>query len=426
MTVALLVLGLFVGLFVLRLPVAFALLLPSVGYILLTGNVSFSIALQQVTGGIDSFVLLAIPLFILMGNLANAAGVTDRMFSGVQAVIGHVRGSYGYTNVLVSLGFSWMNGSALADIAGAGKMQVPVMVREGYGRRYTLGLTGAASMIGPIMPPSIPAVLFALTAGVSMGGMLIAGVLPALLITVVLLVTVWWMSRSWEHLRSPRPAPRVAARRVLTAAPALITPLILLGGILGGVFTPTEAAAAAAAYMLLLGVAYRSFSWSALRDTLRSTADTTAGVMVIIASATLFAWILSLERAPDLLAQYLVGAIDQAWVFLLVVNLLLLLFGAVMETGALILILVPVLLPAAEAFGIHPLHLGVVVVFNLMLGLLTPPMGLVLFVLDAVTGSGFNEVVRGVALFAAPLLGALALVTYVPVLSTGLPGLLGF
>lgn len=424
MTALLMVTALVAGI-ALRVPIVISLLVPCLVYIGTSDTVSMSIALQRVVSGVDSFVLLAIPLFLLMGNVANISGIAERMYDSVRVVIGHVRGSQGYINVLVSLGFSWMNGSALADLAGVGKVQVPQMLKHGYPRRFSLGVTGASALIAPIMPPSIPAVIFALAASVSMGGMLMAGALPALLVTAVLLATVWWMSRNWGHLKAPKSSRKEMAMGVVRVIPAMLTPVIVVGGILGGYFTPTEAAAVAVVYMLILGLLYRAISLRGLLESIRTTGQTTAGIMVIIGAATLFAWILSLEQVPATLAAFILENIGEAWLFLLLLNIVLLLLGTFMEAGAVILVLVPVLMPAAIELGIHPLHLGVVVVFNLMIGLLTPPMGLALFVLEAATGASYSDTVRGALLFMPALLVCLVILTYVPEISLFLPRMLG-
>lgn len=425
MTLILMIVGLLFCLLVLRLPVWLGLLVPSVIYILFAGKVSFSVLLQQMTSGVDSFVLLAVPMFILMGNLANASGITDRMFDAAKAVLGPVRGSLGYVNIFVSLGFSWMNGSALADVAGTGKIEIPTMVKSGYDKRFAIGLTGASALIGPIMPPSIPAVIFALTAGVSLGGMFMAGVGPALMLTLVLIAWVWVLMRKQEHLRLGWIGWPQVARRLLRSLPALATPVILVGGILGGFFTPTEAAGVAVMYVFFLGICYREFSMAKLRELVRSSAHSTAGVMVIIGSAALFAWILTIEGVQVIVGDFVTSVVSEQWQFLLLVNVLLLIVGTVMETTSLILILVPILMPIALEYGVDPLHFGVIVVFNLMVGLLTPPLGLLLFMLKSITGAALKDVILGVAQFAVPIFVCMGLLTFVPQIALTIPRMLG-
>lgn len=417
--------GLFICMLALRLPVAISLLVPSLTYLVATGT-SVGTAFQQMVFGIDKFVLLAIPLFLLMGNLANIVGVTDKLFGAANAVVGRLRGSYGYINVLVSLGFSWMNGAALADVGAQAKTITPTMVKAGYSQRFSLGVTAASSLIGPIMPPSIPAVIYAMTAGISMGGMLVAGAIPALVITVALMVSVWWISRKWTHLTSPVPGFRNKLILIGRAIPSLMAPVILLGGIIGGYFTPTEAAGIAVAYMVLLGLFYRTINFRSAWKCVRETAESTAGVMIIIASATLFGWILTREGAARILTAFIAERLNNTILFLIVLNLVLLVLGMVMETGSIILIAVPVLLPVTTALGLNPYHLGIIIIFNLMIGLLTPPLGLILYLLEAVTGAKFKTIVSGVLMFAPALILCLILITFIPAISTWLPAAVGF
>ncbi len=417
--------GAVVILLLLRVPVAFALMLPSLAYVILSEGITLSIATQRATNGLESPHLLAIPLFIMTGYLANVTGIAERLFRFLTGLFGPVRGSLGYVNVASSVIFSWMSGAAIADAAGLGAVLVPAMRRRGYPESFALGLTGASAMIGPIMPPSIPAIVYAVTAGVSIGALFAAGVVPAFLLAAVLCACVWLYVR-----RRPDMAPDVGtregfARATLTALPVLGAPVIILGGILGGVFTPTEAAAAAVVYTLLLGAAYRSLSPGGCYQVLLGTARTTGSIMLIVAAASLFGWITAREQAPQIVAQAILELTDNPYVFLLLVNVFLLLVGMLLEPVSALLITVPVLLPVAEHFGVNPLHLGVVMILNLVIGLLTPPVGLVLYVLGAVSGAPFSQVVRGVLPFLAVLLATLLLVTFVPAVSLWLPRILG-
>jgi tripartite ATP-independent transporter DctM subunit len=414
-------------LLLLRVPVAFALLLPSILYISADETLPMGVALQRVTAGLNSFPLLAVPLFIMTGFLANATGIAERLFQFLQAIFGRVRGSLGYVNVTSSVAFSWMSGAAIADAAGLGSVLVPAMRKRGYDEGFSLGLTGASSMIGPIMPPSIPAIIYAVAASVSIGGLFCAGILPALVLAAALSVMVFL------HVRRRPDLPREAARTgrellhaTLRAVPVLFTPVIILGGILGGIFTPTEAAAAAVVYVLVLGAGYRSLSprglyWVSLR-----TAETTGAILLIVAAANLFGWIVAREQGPQLVAEALLKFTDNPILFLILVNICLLIIGMFLEPVSALLITVPILLPISAQFGVDPLHLGIVMILNLVIGLLTPPVGLVLYVLSGVTGAPFPRVVRGTLPFLVPLLITLLLVTFVPAISLFLPRLLGF
>lgn len=424
MTLALLAVAV-VLLLAIRLPVAFALLLPCLAYVVVSEDISLGVALQRTVRGLDSFPLLAVPLFIMTGYLANTAGMADRLFRFLLSVLGRVPGSLGYVNVSSSVVFSWMSGAAIADAAGLGSVLVPAMRKRGYEERFALGLTGASAMIGPIMPPSIPAIIYAVTAGVSIGALFFAGVLPALVLAAVLCLYVFFYARKNQPAAGD---PLVIARpwhTLLAALPVLFTPVIILGGILGGVFTPTEAAAAAVMYLLLLSLLYRSLSPQGLYDVLLRTAGTTGSIMLIVSAASLFGWVIAREQGPGLVADALLTITDNPYVFLLLVNLALLAIGMLLEPVAALLITVPVLLPVASQFGIDPLHLGVIMILNLVIGLLTPPVGLVLYVLSSVTGASFSQVVRGTIPFLLPLGVTLLVVTFVPGVSLLLPRLLG-
>jgi len=429
-TLLLLILGM-LGLLAIRVPVAHAMLLPCLLYTVISPDITLGVALQRTVAGINSFPLLAVPLFIMTGYLTNAAGLSDRIFQLLERLFYRVPGRLGYINVGSSVMFSWMSGAAIADAAGLGAVLVPAMRKEGYAEGFSLGLTGASSMIGPIMPPSIPAIIYAVTAGVSVGGLFFAGVIPALVLALALCVHVFMHVRrhplphgvagtgSNDELDAtivPRPG-----RSILAVLPVLFTPVIILGGILGGVFTPTEAAAAAVMYMLLLGLCYRSLSWSALGRVLLQTSATTGAILLIVAAASLFGWIIAREEGPQIVADRLLQMTDNPYVFLLLVNLFLLMVGMLLEPTAALLICVPVLLPVAVQFGIDPLHLGVVMILNLVIGLITPPVGLVLYVLSSVTGARMPVVIWGIVPFLFPLVITLLIVTFVPVISLWLP-----
>ncbi|TVQ01184.1 MAG: TRAP transporter large permease [Planctomycetaceae bacterium] len=427
MTLLLLMLAMLV-LLAIRVPVAFAMLLPCLVYVQFSDEITLGVALQRAVAGVDSFPLLAVPLFIMTGFLANAAGLADRLFRLLFWMLGRVPGSLAYVNVTSSVLFSWMSGAAIADAAGLGSVLVPAMRKSGYDAGFSLGLTGASSMIGPIMPPSIPAIIYAVTAGVSVGALFFAGVIPAIVLALTLCVHVFL------HVR--RHPPRKTAEGIGGAAdsgwaavtgalPVLFTPVIILGGILGGVFTPTEAAAAAVMYMLFLGVCYGTLSLAGLSDVLLRTATTTGVIMLIVAAASLFGWVIARERGPQMVADGLLRLTDNPYLFLLLVNLFLLVVGMLLEPTAALLICVPVLLPVALQFQVDPLHLGVVMILNLVIGLITPPIGLVLYVLGSVTGTPIATVIRGMVPFLWPLGFTLLVVTFVPAISLWLPRWLG-
>jgi tripartite ATP-independent transporter DctM subunit len=422
--VTLAIMGIAIGLLLLlRVPIAFAILGPCLGYLWYTDQ-SLGLGLRLSTQGVNSWPLLAVPLFVLVGVTANRAGIADRLFDFALSLLGRVRGSLGYVNIGVSLGFSWMSGSALADAAGLGSVEVPAMRKQGYPAGFAVGITGASTVIGPIMPPSIPAIVYAAVAVVSTGALFAASVVPAFLLAAALAVAVFIWARKRGDQRTARFSRAELVRTFLRAAGAMLTPLIIIGGILAGLFTPTEAAAVGACYMLALGFTYRTVRVRDLLGIFRDTAMTTASIMLILAASSLLGWILAREQVPQNVADSILTLTDSKIVFLILVNLLLLVLGAIIEPTSALVISVPILLPVALQFGVDPLHFGVLVVLNLMIGLLTPPMGGVLYVLSSVTGISVTEVFRGVAPFLIPLLVVLAIVTFVPDLVLWLPRLL--
>ncbi|MFF0990578.1 TRAP transporter large permease [Kocuria sp. CPCC 205315] len=410
----------------LRVPVSFALLIPSLVYVLTDRNLTIGTAFQQTVSGVDSFAILAVPMFILLGNLANVSGVTDKLYDFAVAAIGHLRGSLGYVNVATSFGFSWMSGAAIADAAAMGRVQVPAMVQRGYKPEFALGVTGASSLIAPMIPPSIPAIIYAVTAGVSVGALFMAGVVPALVLVAALCLTVWFLTRKQEELRLPRSTWKTRGRTAVAALPAAGSAIVILGGILSGVFTPTEASGIGVIYILVLALAYKTLTWRKMYRTLLTSVETTGSVLLIVAAAALFGWVLAREQAPQVAANLILELTNQPIVFLILVNVLLLVVGAVLEPTAAILILVPVLAPVAETFGIDPIHLGIMVIFNLLIGLITPPVGLVLFVLSSVTRIPVPTVIKGILPFFVPMVVTLLIITFLPVMTLGLPTVLGF
>lgn len=412
-------------LLLLRVPVAISMLLPCLVYIAWSPDITLGVALQQTVGSVDSFPLLAVPLFIMTGYLSNAGGLADRLFQLLLTLFKKLPGNLGFVNVFSSLTFSWMSGAAIADAAGLGSVLVPAMKKRGYDEKFALGLTGASSLIGPIMPPSIPAIVYAVSAGVSVGSLFFAGVLPALVLTVILCIFVFRYARKNPIREEKATAREISVFNAISMAlPVLLTPVIILGGILGGIFTPTEAASAAVLWVLILCSLYRSLSFKSFRSVLVQTASTTGAILFIVAAAGLFGWVIAREQGPQAVTTVMLSLTDNPLVFLLLVNILLLVIGMLLEPVAALLITIPVLLPAALEFGIDPLHFGIVMILNLVLGLLTPPVGLVLYVLSSVTGSSVQSVTRGTVPFLIPLLITLLLITFIPAFSLWLPDVL--
>jgi tripartite ATP-independent transporter DctM subunit len=419
-----LLLGAILVLFLLRVPMAFAILGPCLWYLVAEGY-SLGLAVRLVAGGINSWPLLAVPLFILVGIVATRTEIAARLFDAALLLLGPLRAGLAYVNIGVSLGFSWMSGAALADAAGIGAIEVDYMRKKGYPAGFSVGLSASSSLISPIMPPSIPAVVFASVAAVSTGALFAAAVVPALLVTAALVATVWvWARRRPELVGEPHDWGK-ARRALLRALPPMGAPALILGGILSGWFTPTEAAAAGAFYMLALAFSYRTVRLPQLVLIFRDTASITAQIMLIIGASALLSWILAREQVPQTVAEMLLGFTSDPVVFLIVINVFLIILGMLLEPTSALLIITPILLPVALAFGIDPLQFGSIVIFNLMIGLLTPPMGGVAFVLSSVTSIPVHHVFRGTARFVPALLIVLLLVSYVPALTLGLPTLVG-
>jgi len=423
MTLALLGIAIAV-LLVLRVPVAFAFLGPSLVYMTVMGQSTGS-ALREVANAANSFPLLAVPLFILLGAIANHAGIADRLFRFAMAAFASVRGNLGYVSVGVSLGFSWMSGSAVADAAALGKVEIPAMLRNGYSRRFATGVVASSSLIAPVMPPSIPAVIFSGLAAVSTGALFAASVIPALLMTLGLCAVVFVLVRRQPNIvRGKFDRAEFVASLKGVVFP-MLAPLIILGGILGGVFTPTEAAAVGVVYMLILGFAQRSLSLKGLLAALKESVLTTGGIMLIVASASLLGYILARERLPQLMTEAMFGLTDNPTVFLLLVFVLCLILGTVIDATAILVLIVPILMPIATQYGVDPIAFGVMTIISLMIGLLTPPVGTVLFVTSAVSRTRIGEVFRGCLPFMIPSVVLVLLIIAFPDAVMLLPNLLG-
>lgn len=421
----LLLLLLFAAMLLLGAPVAVALGL-SAAVVILVHDLPLSVLAQRSLNALDSTPLLAVPLFILAANLLNAAGATGHLFALMRLVVGRIRGGIAQVNVLVSLVFSGISGAALADIGALGAMQMRMMRESGYPDRFAAGITAASATIGPIFPPSIPIIIFAATTNISAVRLLLAGVVPGLLIAVLLAVQVAILARLHDLPRESQAAATGALRRELVASlPALVAPVLLIGGLLSGLFGPTEVAAVSVVYVFLVGrLFYRGLDRAALFAAARDTVEATANVLFVVAAAALFAWVLTVDRIPARAATFLLALSDDPLVLLFVVNLLLLVAGTILEPIAAILVIAPIVTPALTTAGVDPVQLGIVFVLNLMIGLLTPPVGLSLYMVAIVSGLPFADVVRGTVPFLVPLLLSLLIVTLVPGLSTWLPGFL--
>jgi len=388
-----------------------------------------SIAAEQLLNGLNgSYVLLAVPLFIFSAGLMTAGSLTDRLLRFCNLLVGRFRGGLGHVNVVQSVIFAGMSGSAVADAAGSGKVQIDMMVRGGaYPASYAAALTAATAVIGPIIPPSIPMVLYALVADASIGYLFLGGVVPGLLMGLAQMGINSWMAHRHGFPVAERVPLREFPRLTLEALPALMMPVILLGGIYGGVMTPTEAAAVAAAYAFVVAaVFYRSLTLRQTAYALRESARSTAAIGMLIAGALAFNYVITSENIPNVVRGLLAGWEMEQWVFLLAVNLILLVLGCLLEGSTILLVVVPVLVPTAQALGVDMVHFGVVVVVNIMIGLITPPYGLLLFIVAKLSNQPLAAVVRETLPFVAAMIGALALITFVPDLVLWLPRLVGY
>jgi TRAP-type C4-dicarboxylate transport system permease large subunit len=446
------------------IPVAIAMAGAALIYVVATGNPPPFVVIHRMVGGIDSFPLLAVPFFILAGNLMNCAGITTRIYNFALSLVGWLRGGLGHVNIVGSVVFAGMSGTAVADAAGLGTIEIKAMREHGYDAEFAVGVTAASATLGPIIPPSLPFVIYAMFANVSVGALFLAGLIPGLVMTVMMMLTVAWLAHrkgwgrdiAWEWPRVRKALVELAlvaglptalwlaaragasmsfalpiALALLLAADwkfrfnavlPIMTPVLLIGGMTTGLFTATEGAIAACAWSLFLGaIWYRTLNWRTFVKASMDTVETTSTVLLIVAAASIFGWMLTATRTTEMIAAWILTFADTPWKFLLLANALMLLVGCFLEPTAAITILVPILLPIVGHLGIDPVHFGLVMVLNLMIGLLHPPMGLVLFVLARVAKLSVERTTMAILPWLVPLLLSLALVTFVPSISLWLP-----
>ena len=447
------------------IPVAIAMAGSALLYIWWTGNLPPFVVIHRMVSGIDSFPLLAVPFFILAGNLMNNAGITNRIYNYALALVGWLKGGLGHVNVVGSVVFAGMSGTAIADAAGLGTIEIKAMTDHGYSKEFAVGVTAASATLGPIIPPSLPFVIYGMMANVSVGALFLAGILPGVLMAVLMMLTVayfahkngwggdikfeWprvikalgetavvigWPVAVWLLIAKAGLPPQITVVVALVvlfamdkffnfqAALPIMTPVLLIGGMTTGIFTPTEGAIAACLWAMLLGFGwYRTLNWKMFIKICLDTVETTATVLFIVAAASIFGWMLTATGVTSAIAQWVLGFTKEPWVFLLLANLLMLFVGCFLEPTAAITILVPILVPICQQLGIDLVHFGLVMVLNLMIGLLHPPMGMVLFVLARVAGLSFERTTMAILPWLIPLLAALVIITYVPSLVLWLP-----
>jgi tripartite ATP-independent transporter DctM subunit len=419
----------FLGLMVIGAPIAFAMLIAGLVAVWLKPGMSSLVVMQNLFSGLDSFPLMAIPFFILAAELMTGGALTDVLLKFAARLVGMRRGGLGHANILTLTFFSGISGSALADAAGPGAMLIKMMRKAGYKDSYAAALTASTAIVGPIIPPSIIMIVYAMTeTSVTVTGLFLAGVVPGLLIAVSLMVVNHWVSvrrgyRSSPELLDPAPLLRLFWR----ALPALMLPLIILGGIHLGIFTPTEASAAAVLYALLVGrFVYGTLQWHMLPAILFRSALMTASILFIVATSAVFAWVLTVGQIPQQMAAWIAGMALSPIELLIAINVLLLLVGIFIEPLPGVMIMVPILAPLADMAGLNPLHFAIVVIVNLTLGMVTPPVGGLLFVTSAVSGVRMGPMVREMVPMLFALFTVLMLLTFVPAFSTWLPGVLGY
>lgn len=416
---------LFVVFLLLRVPVAFAMIASSMLYFY-TNGLSAGYAITSVVNGVNSFPLLAVPLFIFVGCIANHLGIATRLYDFARALLPRLPGNLAFVNLTTAIGFSWISGSALADAASTSKVQIPQMLKAGYPYGFSAGLTASGSLMSTVMPPSIPAVLFAATASTSIGALFAASIVPALLMALGLAVYVAIWVRRHPEVATSRPfVGSLLVKASVRVIGAALLPVIILGGIFSGWFTPTESAGIAAVYMLVLGAAYRTLTWRVFWRAAKETVIVSGGILLILGASNLMGQVLTREQVSRNLGEWLTTATDNPIVFLLILNVLLILLGIPLEAPPVILVLVPILMPIATQFGIDPVQLGVIMILNLMIGSLTPPVGAVLFVVGSITRRPMGELFRGILPFLIPLGVVLLLLTLFPPIVTTLPTLIG-
>ena len=458
---------LFLGLMGSGIPVAIAMAGASLVYVMVSGNVPDYVVIHRMVGGLDSFPLLAVPFFIFAGNLMNSAGITNRIYNFALSLVGWLKGGLGHVNVLGSVVFAGMSGTAIADAAGLGTIEIKAMKDQGYPVEFAVGVTAASATLGPIVPPSLPFVIYAMFANVSVGALFLAGIFPGAVMALLMMVTVAFFAhrRGWGRdipLDWKRIGGAFAELGLVAAFPVVVwggvemgadpqwmvffalalllaadeyfkfqavlpimTPVLLIGGMTAGIFTATEGAIAACVWALFLGlVRYRTMKWRMLVKVSMDTIETTSTVLLIVAAASIFGWMLTATRATEMIATWVLSVTTDPHMFLLLANLLMLFVGCFLEPTAAITILVPILLPIVRQLGIDPVHFGLVMVLNLMIGLLHPPMGLVLFVLARVAKLSVERTTMAILPWLFPLLISLGLVTYIPSISLWLPNAL--
>ncbi|MDR1932603.1 MAG: TRAP transporter large permease [Spirochaetales bacterium] len=427
-TQMLLLVVLFVVTLCIGVPIAFVLgLVPMIYLIAFQGTKLIAIA-SRLYGGIDNYVLLALPFFVLAGNIMNYTGITKDLVNFARLLVGRVRGALAQVNIVVSIVFAGLTGAAVADTAAIGSILIPAMIEEGYSPEYSAAVTTTSSVLGPIIPPSIIMVIYASVTGESVGALFMGGFIPGLLVAASLMVLAAYYARKYNHpKRTERIPPAEALRIIRRSVIAILVPVIIIGGIMSGMFTPTEAASIACLYAFLVGIFYyKTLTVKALVDSLINAGIVASTILLIISTSQVFSMVLTLEKIPEHVAVIMTAVINNKYVFLFVINVLFFFMGMVMETAASVIMLTPILLPIALRFGIHPLHFALVMLVNLNIGLTTPPVGVCLFTAVPIAKVPMERMIPHVMPFVAAEMIAVFLITYIPDLVLVVPRLTGF
>lgn len=416
--------ALFLILLVFRVPIAFCMLLTSLFYVFWEPQSAPTFVPQAMVRGAASYLVLAVPFFMLVGELMNNAGITRRIFAFADACVGHITGGLGHVNIVASCLFAGVSGSAAADAAGLGNVKINAMKEKGFDVDFAVGITAASSTIGPILPPSGPMVLFGIMTGASIGSLFLGGIFVGLLMALFMMFTVYWISRKRNYPRRERASLRELWTTFKDAFWALLTPIILIGGIVGGLATPTEVAAFAVVYALFLGFfVYRELSLRTLKRILTYAVELIGMILLLIAAGTVFAWMLGRLRVAENLGTLLFTVTENPILILIIINLFLLFLGTFMETSAALLITIPVIMPIVAEIGMDPIQFGVVMILVLMLGLITPPMAICLFITARIGGISFGRAVRAVMPYYIAMLVVIILVNAIPALTLWIPRL---
>jgi tripartite ATP-independent transporter DctM subunit len=419
-------LAVFIILLVLQIPIAFVLGITTVAYIILSNNLGLmATAPQRLYSGLESYGLLAIPLFMLAGELMNSGGITKRLVEFARTLVGHFRGGLAYVNVIANMLLASIIGSATAQIAMMSKTMVPEMEKAGYSREFSAATTGAAGLLGPIIPPSMLFIIYGVSSGASIGDMFMGGVLPGILLALSFIILIGFMGSKYKWPTHKRATFKEIGKALFNVLPALLVPFIIIAGILSGVFTPTESAAIACFVALVVGTfMYREIQFNKLPGIFVNTAISTATITMLIAMANLFGWMLSFERVPQDIASWMVSLTDNPLVFLLIVNIFLLIVGMFMDGIAALIILVPIFTPLIANYGIDPIHFGVIICINLTIGVLTPPVGTGLYIASSLANVKLEKLIKAIWPFLVASVIALLVITYVPQIVLWLPNAL--